>query len=411
MISRDSYLKAIGKSFKVVPIVVLIGAQQVGKTTLSESYQTDEKILKLIGQDPEVGEIFQKLSVLETYLKVYLNPELTGMLIIDEFQYIEGVSTMLKLLTDKHKNLKVLCTGSSSLDILQKIEESLAGRVRVIEVYSLSFAEFLVFKSPQLAELYGTFDQFTEESALTTPFEAILNEYLLYGGLPRAALTNDPEEKLAILEDIYKTYLLKDVRAYVRNEHFIGFNKLLRLLAIQIGNLVNVNELSRETGLGYKKCEEYLSLLEQMYIIKMIDPYFTNKRKTISKMKKVYFYDIGLRNMVAGNFLEMATRVDRGSLFENFVYLEIRRTLPPGGVVRFYRTTDGVEVDFVVERLTKKQAIECKFKHLQKPISIKALSNFAEMEDIGEKIIFNLNLNATWKGTRLVQGFLAGLVP
>ena len=276
MLIRDTYLKKIVAGFKIVQIVVLIGARQVGKTSIMKSCKWDKKNLFLNGQDPEIAELFQRLSDIEQYLRVYLDEKLDGYLLLDEFQYINGISTMLKLLTDKHPQLKILCSGSSSLDILQQIEESLAGRVRTIELLSLSFDEYLLFKDVNLYKLYQSFGSDTETSALTASIEEALSEYLLYGGLPRTALTFHPDEKIEILVDIYKTYLLRDVRSYVSNQDFVGFNKLLRLLASQIGNLVNINEISRETGLTYKKCEEYLFLLEQMYIIKMIEPYFSN---------------------------------------------------------------------------------------------------------------------------------------
>lgn len=198
------------------------------------------------------------------------------------------------------------------------------------------------------------------------------------------------------------------MRSYIRNEHFIGFNKLLRLLAVQIGNLLNINELSRETGLPYKKCEEYIALLEHMYIIKRIEPYYTNKRKTLGKMKKIYFCDIGLRNLICGNFGEIAYRTDNGSLFENHILLELWRSKKPGMNIWFYRTTDGVEVDFIVDTMQDKVAIECKFKSLDKPINIRSLNNFCEMEGIRRKYIVNQNLNAIYNDTKFIQGFLAG---
>ena len=406
MDKRNFYIKKIDSGFRSVSIVVLIGARQVGKTTIAKSFKIDGDNLFLNGQDPEIAEVFQKLSTLETYLKAYLNPKLKGLLIIDEFQYIIGISTMLKILTDKHDGIKILCTGSSSLDILQRVEESLAGRVRVIEVFSLSFEEFLMFKDSKLAKLYSTFDENTENSALTAPFQALLLEYLTYGGLPRAALTDNPVEKIEVLNDIYQTYLLKDVRNYINNEHFVGFNKLVRLVAGQIGNLLNINHLSRETGLPYKKCEEYIYLLEQMYIIKLIEPYYTSKRKIVGKMKKVYFCDIGLRNIVYGSMVNATLRSDGGHIFENHVLLELSRRITAGNTISFYRTTDGVEVDFVIDRLTEKIAIECKFSQLKKPISIKALNNFCEMEGIGKKYIVNDNLNTVNNHTKLVQGYL-----
>jgi uncharacterized protein len=145
MIERKFYLDKISSGFTVVPIVLLIGARQVGKTSLMRMFKYEGSSLFLNGQDPEISGLFQKLSQIEDYLKAYLNPDLAGLLLIDEFQFIPGISTMLKLLTDKNEGMKILCSGSSSLDIHQTVEESLAGRLRVIEVLSLSFEEYLKF--------------------------------------------------------------------------------------------------------------------------------------------------------------------------------------------------------------------------------------------------------------------------
>ncbi|MDR2938298.1 MAG: ATP-binding protein [Prevotellaceae bacterium] len=406
MQKREFYLKKIENGFKQTSIVVLIGARQVGKTSLMKTFVAGKKTVFLNGQDAEIAALFQKLSLIEQYLKVYLNEELNGFLLVDEFQYINGVSTMLKLLVDKHEKLKILCTGSSSLDILQKVEESLAGRVRIVEVLSLSFAEYLQFYDEKLYALFQAFDANTESSALTLPIEQLFAEYLIYGGFPRAALAKSKEDKAEILNDIYQTYLMHDVRNYVKNEHSVGFNKLLRLLSAQIGNLVNVNELSRECGLPYKVCEEYLYLLEQMYIIKLIEPYFVNKRKVIGKMKKVYFCDLGLRNLIEQNFNELAFRADNGAVFENGILLSLWRNKGVGGSLQFYRTTDGAEVDFVLSMLTTKAAVECKCKTLDKPISVQALNRFCEEENIAHKFIVNLNLNTVHNGAKLIQGFL-----
>jgi len=410
MIRRDIYLSKINYGFEVVPIVLLIGARQVGKTSLMEMYDFNGSKLFLNGQDPEIASVFQQFSQLESYLKIYLDEELNGLLMIDEFQYIPGVSTMLKLLTDKHKNIKVLCSGSSSLDILQKVEESLAGRVRMLEVFSLSFGEFLLFNDEPLYRLFMSFSIDTPESGLTAPLAILLDEYLVYGGLPRAALTKDPRQKLAILDDIYKTYLLHDVRSYIKNEHTTGFNKLIRLLAAQTGNLVNVSELSRGSALPYRACEDYLELLQQMYIIKLVEPYVTNKRAAISKMKKVYFCDNGIRNIINAEFGDIRYRTDKGALFENFVLLELLRNLNPAGEINFYRTRDGAEVDFVVNQIFEQYAVECKYKTFEKPSHSKALNAFSDMESIEKRYIINKNLNITDRGVKFLQGYLAARI-
>ena len=372
-----------------------------------KAYPTKDfrNVLFLNGQDVEVAARFQQFSTIEQYLKIYLNTELNGLLLLDEFQFIQGVSTMLKLLTDKYDNLRILCSGSSSLDILQNIEESLAGRVRVIEVLSLSFSEYLLFKDEKLWRLQQELKDGNDD-ALVAPLQQVYEEYLIYGGLPRTALTENPQEKVELLNDIYQTYLLNDVRHYIANEHFVSFNKLLRLLAVQIGNLVNVNDLSRESGLPYARCEEYIYLLQKMYIIKLIEPYFTNKRKVIGKMNKVYFCDLGLRNIIYNSFNEIAFRTDNGALFENYVLLELWRNRQASDTIYFYRTQSGTEVDFVLDGPMRKLAVECKFKRLQNPVSIPSLVNFADDEKIKLRYIANINLDTEYKGVHLTPGIL-----
>ncbi|NQV02180.1 MAG: ATP-binding protein [Bacteroidia bacterium] len=407
MIKRDYYLNRIGNGFETVPIVVLIGARQVGKTCLMKMFEFKGKTLFLNGQDPETYALFEKLSEIEAYLKVYLDDNKTGLLLIDEFQFIPGISTMLKLLTDKHDGLRVLCSGSSSLHVLQNVEESLAGRVRIVEVLSLSFREYIQFSDPDLYRLFLSLDLETTDTAITAPIARLLDQYLVFGGLPRAAMKKDPEQKVAVLDDIYKTYLLRDVKFFIRNEHFIGFNKLLRLLALQTGNLVNYNKLCLETGLPYRSCQEYVDLLQQMYIIKLIEPYQTNKRSAITKMKKVFFCDLGIRNILNANFGEIDFRADKGAVFENYVLLELWRNLKPGGNICFYRTSDGAEVDFIMNQVFATYAIECKYKHLDKPSHSKAILAFSDSENISSPVIINKNLNAMDRSVRFVQGYLA----
>ncbi|MCL2133123.1 MAG: DUF4143 domain-containing protein, partial [Bacteroidales bacterium] len=198
---------------------------------------------------------------------------------------------------------------------------------------------------------------------------------------------------------------------YIKNEHVIGFNKMLRILAAQIGSLVNINELSRESGLSYKSAETYLHLLEQMYIIKLIEPYYTNKRKVINKMRKIYFCDLGLRNMIENNFNDINSRADKGAIFENYVLLELWRNKGAGDILQFFRTFDGTEVDFVLTQSIGKKAFECKFKTLDKPINLIGFNNFCEAEGISRKYIINKNLNTTHQGTKFIQGFLSALLP
>lgn len=404
-INREKIVNEINKAINLSPITILIGARQVGKTTILKNLKHLTPSIYLIGQDPEVAAIFQKLSIAESYLKTNLNSELKGFLLIDEFQYIDNISTMLKLLTDSNSQLRVICSGSSSLDIIQKVEESLAGRVRVIDTYSLSFSEYLKFHSEQLFDLYSKYDQQSKEELIYPEIKLLFEDYLIYGGMPKQALSPKHEDKIQLLDDIYKTYLLRDVRSYIRNEDVVSFNKLLILLASQIGSLVNVNELANSSGLSYRKCEDYIYLLEQMFIIKMVEPFFTNKRKVITKMKKVYFTELGLRNIIIGNFNSIENRNDNGALFENFVYLELLRILPSYTRIYFYRTKDGAEVDFIIDNMKQKFAIETKFKNLNKEFSLKSFKSITEIENIAETYLINRNFNLS-NGVIFLQGYL-----
>jgi len=395
MIARTDYTDRIAAAFEYVPIVVLIGARQVGKTSLMRLFDKSgyRCSLELNGQNAETAELFERFSTIEQYLRAQMNEGLDGLLLIDEFQFVHGISTQLKLLTDKYPALRVLCSGSSSLRILQEVEESLAGRVRLIEVLSLSFREYLAFRSEEERRLFDALPT-DADAAVLAPLEAAYTDYLVYGGLPRVALAANKDAKAELLNDIYQTYLFNDVRQFAQSEHYAGLSKLLRLLAAQIGNLVNVNELSRECGLPYNVCEDYIGLLCQMYIIKLVEPYFSNKRKVITKMKKVYFCDLGLRNIVYNSFSEPAYRVDNGALFENEILLELWRTKKAAEQVQFYRTQNGTEVDFVVSGPTRRIAVECKYKRFDKPANIAALKHFAEDEQMDRNYVANINLAA-----------------
>jgi len=292
------------------------------------------------------------------------------------------------------------------LDIIQQVEESIAGRVHIIDVYSLSFSEYLRFQNEELFTLFNKYDRKTNDAIVDSKIKFFFEEYLIFGGLPRIALTMGEQSKIQLLDDIYKTYLLRDVRSYVKNEDTVGFNKLLVMLASQIGNMINIHELANTTGLAYRKCEDYIFLLEQMFIIKLVQPFFTNKRKVISKMKKVYFTDIGLRNIISANFIKLDSRTDSGAIFENFVFLELMRKIPSYAKIYFYHTKDGSEVDFLIDDLKNKYAVETKFKPFAKMINLKSLDGLQDIEHISKSFIISKNLNASEGNTIFVQGYL-----
>ena len=373
----------------LLPIVILTGARQVGKTTLMHLVKIEGRKLFLNGQNPEIIELFSSYSLIKTYIQAELGNDLSGTIILDEFQFIPDISTSLKLLTDENPGLKFICSGSSSLDMLGKVNESLAGRVRVIPVFSLSFSEYINFFDQELFDKFSRYKLNDPVQILDKRIPNLVDSYLIFGGLPRIALASRYQDKIDLLMDIYQTYLLKDIRNYIRNEEFVGFNKLLKLLALQIGNLININSLSKETSLSYRKTEDYLHILEQMYIIKLLAPFVSNKRKEITRMKKVYFTDLGLRNIVLNDFREIGLRNDKGALFENFVYLEIAKEISRPENITFYRSKDGLEIDFIIDTYKERIPFEAKFQSYTKPKSDPSLVRFSEIENYNKGYIIN----------------------
>lgn len=397
LIKRQKYLDLINQALINVPIIVLIGARQVGKTSLMKSHITtlDKPYIFLNGQDPDVGNIFVRLSSITDYLRINLDRNLSGIMYLDEFQFIPNISTMLKLLADTCPDLKVICSGSSSINILQKVDESLAGRLRVIEVISLSLSEYIMFDDSNYLDLYNKYNIDTDYRIIDKQLINYLNRYLVFGGLPKVILEGNRDEKINLIDDIYQTYLIKDVRSFLKNEDVVAFNNLLKIISAEIGSLINPNSLSVALGISYRKCEEYLDLLEQMYIIKLVSPYVTNKRKEITKMKKLYFLDLGLRNMINSNFNDITNRADRGHILENYVYLELLKSIPKHSKIFYYRTADGAEIDFIIEGVDGLIPIEVKYQQFTKMKVFQAMTNFMELNNLKKGYVINNNMNDT----------------
>jgi predicted AAA+ superfamily ATPase len=313
---------------------------------------------------------------------------------------------MLKLLTDEFKNLQIICTGSSSLEINQKVDESLAGRVRIIPVYILTFEEYLNFTNSDLYALYNKYESDTKDEVVHSEIKSRYDDYLLYGGLPRIALENRNEEKINLLNDIYQTYLIKDVRNIIETKNIVGFNKLLKLLSSQISSLISINELSVSSGLKYHLVNEFIYLLEQMYILKPLSPYSTNKRNVISKQNKIYFYDTGIRNIVISDFNSMIVRNDNGSIFENSVFNELNIYKDVLSSVYFYRKTNKTEIDFLIEKNNIINAVEVKYKNYKHPSVPRIFYSASDNFYVNKLCIINKNLNTVFNNIKFVQGYL-----
>lgn len=278
---------------------------------------------------------------------------------IDEVQYLDNPTNFLKLLFDERRDkIKIIASGSSSFYIDKKFKDSLSGRKFLYEIYPLNFDEFLVFNKEDELK------QQKRKKLLAYQKEKLLSlweRYILFGGYPKVALAEDDDMREIMLEEIGTGYIKKDVfDAGIKNSE--KYFTLLRILSEQTGQLVNLQELAATIGMARKTVEEYLYVMEKSYQIAFIRPFYKNLRKELTKMPKIYFYDIGLRNFFLNNYNKISTRSDRGAYLENIIFKELMRKTGNIDKIKFWRTQDKREVDFVVEE----HAYEVKFSIREK---------------------------------------------
>ncbi len=347
--------KRINKYIASPEILAIIGPRQAGKTTLiSKIYRNLKEAIFITFEDIETLSMFE--SDIKTFIKIYIKP--FKYIFIDEFQYSKSGGKHLKFIYDTIKEKKIVISGSSCIDLTIKTISFLTGRVLVFELYPLSFEEFLSYKDPSVCKIFkdiNTSISNLEElkkvpeisSAVNKRIMRYLGEYIIYGGFPRIVIENDFKEKEFLLKNIVNTYLLKDFREASGFLDDIVTLKLIKALALQVGNLVEYNELSLLTTSSFKTIKKSLSLFEKTFILKMVSPFYTNKRSELVKNPKVYFIDTGLRNSIINDFKPMDSRVDIGAILENFVFSQINQR---EDVMKYWRSKGGNEVDFILEK-------------------------------------------------------------
>ena len=378
MIKRNVTDKLISELYKDT-VLVLMGARQVGKTTLLrylENYllNAPEKVNFFSLEDKE---LLAELNAHPKNIFKYIDLQKQHLL-IDEIQYLDDPSNFLKYMYDLHSDkIKIIVTGSSAFYIDRQFKDSLAGRKKLINIYPFSFSEFLIAKNEkELAEkisLHNVIDNGKKLKLLKTQMDKIyilLNEYFIYGGYPKIVLEQDKKEKIAMLQELYLSFLKKDIlESGVKNE--LKFYALLKLLAHQAGDLVNVNELASTLQLSRDAIANYIYIMEKSFIIKPIRPFFNNIRKELSKMPKIYFLDTGYRNSIMNIFETLELRIDKGGSLENLFFTGLE--LSEIDDIKYWRTADKNEVDFIVNQA---DAFEIKFNERKfKPSKYKTFTS------------------------------------
>ena len=323
-------------------IIAIFGPRQVGKTTLlKEFYKKSKNPIFLTFEDIELKILFQE--DIKSFIKLYIEPYDT--IFIDEFQYAKTGGKNLKFIYDTVDNKKIFISGSSAVELSINAVKYLAGRIFVFNLYSFSFGEYLSYKDNNLYRLIST--ETNPSSIIIDKVNSYLDEYITYGGYPRVVLANDKDEKKEVLKNLLNIYLLRDIKDVAGIVDEAKMYKLLKALSLQIGNVIVYNELANLVGVNTIKLKEYLDILEKVFLVKKIVPFFTNKRVELVKNPEVFFFDLGLRNVIINNFLKLEDRGDSGAMLENFVFREL-----VDNDLKYYRTKNGAEVDFILNDTT-----------------------------------------------------------
>ncbi|NIJ55732.1 ATP-binding protein [Dyadobacter arcticus] len=334
--------------------IILLGARQVGKTTLlSKLFPNQQDTLWLNGDEPDVRALFETATS-SRFRQLFIGKR---NVVIDEAQRIPDIGLKLKLITDNLKDIQLIATGSSSFELANKVNEPLTGRKWEYKMFPLSFGEMVAH--------HGLLEE-----------KRLLTQRLVYGYYPD--IINHPGEEKETLKQLTDSYLYKDVLMWENIQKPEKLLRLLQALAFQVGSQVSFSELGQISGLDNKTVEKYINLLEQVFVIFRLGSFSRNLRNELKNSRKFYFYDNGVRNALIANFSQPELRTDIGALWENFIVSERMKFISYNGIWAnhyYWRTKQQTEIDYLEETDGKLYAYEFKWSPKARATFSKAFSN------------------------------------
>ena len=320
--------------------IIIMGARQVGKSTLLQQMLSQrDDVVWMNGDDIDVQDLFANLT--STRLRAILGDK--KFIVVDEAQRIADIGLRLKLITDQISDVQVIATGSSSFELATKVNEPLTGRKREFKMFPLTFSEMV------------RHTQFLDEVRM-------LPHRMVYGYYPE--VVSSPGDERAVLKELSDSYLYKDILSLDSISKPDKLVRLLKALALQIGSQVSYNELGTLIGLDSKTVERYVDILEKSFIVFRLGTFSRNQRNELKSTRKIYFWDLGIRNAVIGNLAQVENRTDVGELWENFVIAErLKQNIYAGSFAQsyFWRTRQQHEIDYVEEVDGQLHAFEFKW--------------------------------------------------
>jgi hypothetical protein len=375
---------------------LIIGPRQAGKTTLMEMLkerldESGERTLFLNLDIEWDRPHFESQAALVKKLELEMGRQ-KGYVFIDEIQRKEDAGLFLKGLFDLKLPYKFILSGSGSLELKQKIQESLIGRKRLFELSTITFEEFINHRTEyRYEENLVDFLSIEKDRA-----GQLLAEYMTFGGYPRIVMATEQRGKLRLIDEIYRSVLEKDIAYLLKLDKPDVFSALIKILAGQVGQLMNYSELASTLNVSYPTVKKYLWYAQKIFIVELLSPYARNVRKEISKSPVPYFWDLGFRNYSLGLFGHLESPVEGGFVFENLVFLLLRQKLGlKAAKLNFWRTKDKAEVDFVIEAGKRLIPVEVKYTHLRQDKVPASLRRFIHRYKPERAYVINLDFCKT----------------
>ena len=335
--------------------IIIMGARQVGKSTLLHQILGErEDVMWLNGDDTDVQQLFSDMTA--PRMKALLGNR--KIIVIDEAQRIPNIGLRLKVITDQLQEVQLLASGSSSFQLASKVSESLTGRKQEFQMFPLSFTE-MVQHTDLLTEI------------------RMLPHRLTFGYYPEVVCS--PNDEREVLRELSSSYLYRDILQIDGINKPEKLQKLLQALALQIGDQISYREIGQLIGLDSKTVERYIDILEKSYIVFRLGSYSNNLRNELKQSKKIYFYDLGIRNAVISDFRLPENRTDIGALWENFIISErVKQISYSRDFVNiwFWRTLQQQEIDLIEETDGHLKAIEIKWN--PKKANVKIPTSFSQ---------------------------------
>ncbi len=333
--------------------IVLFGARQVGKSSLIREVVKQKKFLWLNGDEPDVSLLLDNIT--SERLKTIVGEN--NVLVIDEAQTVSNIGLLIKRMVDNFPEIQIIATGSSAFELADRTKESMVGRKEEFQLFPLSFSEMVQHSD------------FITESRLTA-------NRLVYGYYPEVVTNPGKEEK--ILRDLTEGFLYKDILNLEGIKKSSTLQRLVQMLAFRIGSEINYSSLGNDLGINRLTVEKYIDILEKNFIVFRLNAFSKNQDNELKKGRKVYFWDIGLRNQVIKNFRPVEFRDDVGALWENFIISERKKKLSYASDFSdtyFWRNTQQAEIDYIEVKNEEISAYEIKYSPNQKARFTKSFVN------------------------------------